>query len=221
MAVTDQITELQQVLTRERTVLTGWGVNSDSSAGFLDLTDQLEAVSNNGAVSDDISTVGQTYTIAEGYHDGSGTVAIAATEQAKIIPDNIKSGVNILGVDGNYAGAGINLQQKTITPTKSTQNVQPDSGYDGLSAVEVNPIPAAYQDVSATTATAPDVLAGKLFTTAAGASTAGTMPNNGTLAATFDGLTDATSSYTLAAGYYAGGTVSLTDDIENALAALL
>lgn len=59
---------------------------------------------NNGAVSGIISTKAETYAIPEGYHDGNGSVAISSTEQAKIKAANIKSGVNILGVNGTYRG---------------------------------------------------------------------------------------------------------------------
>ena len=45
------------------------------------------------------------------------------------------------------------------------------------------------------------------------------MANNGAITGTIDGLT--TTSYTVAAGYHNGsGTVSLTSDIEDALAAI-
>ena len=58
-------------------------------------------MTNNGNVSGTISTVAGTYTIANGYHGGSGTVSIAQAEQSKIISGNIKSGVTILGVSGS------------------------------------------------------------------------------------------------------------------------
>lgn len=104
---------------------------------------------NNGGVSGNISTKAGQYTIPQGYHDGSGKVQIASEEQAKIVPGNIKAGVQILGVTGTYTGAAISAQSKTATPTFAQQVVQPDTGYDYLSAVTVNPIQVAYADNSA------------------------------------------------------------------------
>ncbi len=96
---------------------------------------------NNGAVTGAISTKAGSYTIPQGYHDGSGKVAISTTEQNKIVAGNIKSGVSILGVTGTYSGASIKAQTKTVTPKFTAQTVQPDSGYDYLSAVTVEKIP--------------------------------------------------------------------------------
>lgn len=92
---------------------------------------------NNGAVSGTISAVATPYTIPAGYHDGSGTVAIDSTDAAKIIPGNIKSGVEVLGVTGTYSGEAISAQTKNATPSFSAQTIQPDSGYDYLSAVNI------------------------------------------------------------------------------------
>lgn len=96
---------------------------------------------NNGGVTGTITTKAQEYTIPTGYHDGSGKVAIATTEQNKIIAGNIKSGVVILGVEGTYTGEAISAQSKTATPTTSSQTILPDTGYDYLSQVTVNAIP--------------------------------------------------------------------------------
>lgn len=96
---------------------------------------------NNGAVSGSISEKAGTYTVPQGYHDGSGSVGISPTEQAKIIAGNIKSGVTILGVQGSYAGDSVTAQAKTATPSTSEQVVLPDSGYDYLSQVTVGAIP--------------------------------------------------------------------------------
>ena len=97
---------------------------------------------NNAAVTGTISTKAQEYTIAHGYHDGSGKVSIASTEQAKLIPDNIRDGVTILGVAGTMSGTeGANPQAKTVIPTTEEQEVLPDEGYNYLSQVTVAAIP--------------------------------------------------------------------------------
>ena len=104
---------------------------------------------NNGAVSGNIATKDGQYTIPQGFHDGSGKVGIASTEKAKLIHGNIKSGVEVLGVTGSYSGESINAQTKSVTPTFTQQVVQPDDGYDYLSAVTVAAIPVAYADNAA------------------------------------------------------------------------
>lgn len=218
MSIASEITRIQGLRDDLRTKLVG--MNLASSGDDLEAcVTAVEGIADNGAVSGNISAVAQQYTIPAGYHNGQGKVQIAAAEQAKIIESNIKSGVSILGVIGSYAGEGVNLQEKTVTPTKQSQNIVADEGYDGLSAVTVNPIPANYADVSGVTAAAADVLANKVFVTAAGQETAGTMVNNGAAAGTIDGMT--ATSYTIPAGYHNGsGTVTLTDSVENALAAI-
>ena len=105
---------------------------------------------NNGAVTKTISTKTQEVSIAQGYHDGSGKVSISSTEQAKIIPTNIRDGVTILGVTGTMSGTeGAKAQAKTVTPTTAVQNVLPDDGYNYLSQVTVNAIPYVESDNSA------------------------------------------------------------------------
>ena len=60
---------------------------------------------NNGSVSLTISTLDDSVSIAQGYHDGSGKVSILDTEKAKLIAANIKQGITILGVTGTLAVA--------------------------------------------------------------------------------------------------------------------
>lgn len=120
---------------------------------------------------------------------------------------------------GYHSGTGtvkITLETKTVTPNESTQKVTPTSG-KVLSEVTVDPIPAKYKDTTNVTATDADVLADKIIVTADGEVT-GSMPNNGDVSGRFDGLT--TTSLTIPKGYTSGGTVSMTGDIEEALAAI-
>ena len=122
--------------------------------------------------------------------------------------------------EGYHNGSGtfrLNLEVKRVTPTGSEQEVTATSGRV-IHKVIVDAIPAKYKDVSGVTATAANVLDGSYFVTSAGL-VEGTMPDMGTVTATIDGLT--TTSYTIPNGKHSGsGKVSLTSDIESALAAI-
>ena len=105
---------------------------------------------NNGAVSGKISTKTGKYTVPQGYHDGSGGVQIDSTEQAKLIPSNIRQGVTILGVTGEMSTTeGENRQEKTVTPSTEDQIVVPDSGFTCLTSVTVKAIPYEESDNAA------------------------------------------------------------------------
>lgn len=105
---------------------------------------------NNGAITGIISTKSQKYVVPQGFHDGSGKVGIDATEQAKIISENIRDGITILGVVGNMSGAeDMKPQAKTVTPSTAQQSILPDEGYNCLSNVTVKAIPYVETENSA------------------------------------------------------------------------
>lgn len=72
-------------------------------------------MTNNGAVTGAITTKSQQITIPQGYHNGNGSVAIASAEQEKIVAENIKEGVEILGVIGTHSG-GASLSELGFYP---------------------------------------------------------------------------------------------------------
>ena len=103
---------------------------------------------NRGAVTGSITTVAGEYTIQQGYHDGSGKVSIASTEQAKIIPANIRSGVTILGVEGSMSGnEDVAATSVTLTPYTTSQTVIPSDLGDYNSITEVTVSAIAYSEV--------------------------------------------------------------------------
>lgn len=155
---------------------------------FVDSTGKATAgtMPNNGGVQKTLTAEDPSYTIPAGYHSGEGV--------AKIVPE----------------------AAKTVTPTKSAQEIAPAEG-KVLSTVTVGAIPNEYITTGDANAAAANILTGKTAYVA-GVKVTGSMPNNGALAKSIDGLT--TTSVTIPGGYTSGGTVSLSSDIEEALAAI-
>lgn len=99
---------------------------------------------NRGQQTSSITTVAQAVSIQNGYHDGSGSVAIDSIEQAKIIPGNIKTGVEILGVTGTYDGTDqIKASTGSAVPSDTQQVILPSSSgdYDYFTQFTVAAIP--------------------------------------------------------------------------------
>lgn len=107
-------------------------------------------------------------------------------------------------------------EEKAATPTKAAQTVTPTSG-KVLSKVTVEAIPDNYIDTTDADAKAGEILQDRTAYVG-GVKLEGTMANNGDVSAEFDGLT--VLQVTIPAGYTSGGTVSLSGDIEEALAAI-
>ena len=105
---------------------------------------------NNGAVAGTISTKDGSYVVPAGYHSGLGSVSIDATEQSKLIPSNIKSGIEILGVTGAFAGETATAGAVSVTPYLTAQTVLPGSiGKDYISQVNVAAIAITESDNAA------------------------------------------------------------------------
>lgn len=86
------------------------------------------------------STSQQIITPDNNYNSLSQVTIEAVTKDidSDIKAENIKTGVDILGVVGTYDG--LIGQEKTATPTTNQQVITPDEGYTGLTKVTINPV---------------------------------------------------------------------------------
>lgn len=102
---------------------------------------------NRGQQTGAITTKAGTVTIQQGYHDGSGSVGIDSTEQAKLIATNIREGITILGVEGTMSGSeGVKATQASITPYTTAQTITPSNLGDYNSITQINVAAIAYAE---------------------------------------------------------------------------
>lgn len=162
------------------------------------------------------------YQVLEGakFVDSTGALVegtIPQNEVVEVTLDRSKTTYQI--PEGYYPGGGsigIVVNGHEATPTKSEQVLHPSDGQVWGTFV-VNPIPDEYITTDDADAAAGHILLNKTAYVD-GEKVTGSMPNNGATSLSIDGIT--TTSATIPAGYTSGGTVSLTSDIEEALAAI-
>ena len=190
MSISTEIARISGARDTLRSKAVNLGI-AQSTAKLDELATAYDGITNQGAISATVQE-GATYTIPQGYHNGSGTVT---------------------GIAG---GGNYQLQSKTATPTQSQQSITPDGGYYGLSSVTIDAIPTIYQDVSSVDATAADVLSGKIIVESDGTVSVGSMTNNGAVSKTLDATLN-NQSYTVPSGYHNGnGTVSIVLEQKSA-----
>lgn len=221
-AITDTEGETEKYKTQSKTVTptkkqqsvtpdVGYYALSSVTVGAI--PDAYQDVSSVNAVAGDVLT-GKIYVTSDGTVT-TGTMpnngAVNRTLDVTTISYTIPKGYH-----GGTGKVQIVLETKTVTPTKSVQDITPTAG-KVLSKVTVAAIPDNYTDTSDADAVAANILADKTAYVK-GAKVEGTMPNNGATGGSIDGLT--TTSYTIPSGYTSGGTVNLTSDIEDSLAAI-
>ena len=116
----------------------------DTKTAYVNGNKLTGSMPNRSAVTLTIDDVDDELTIANGYHDGSGVAKLDATEKAKIIAENIKKDVVILGVTGSYEGSGTPTSTaKTVTPYTTSKTYLPSgesTPVDYYSQVTVNAI---------------------------------------------------------------------------------
>lgn len=138
MSVQSEITRIGNAKTAIKTAIEGKGVTVPSDTKLDGMALLIESISEPTLQEKTVtpSASAQAVTPDTGY-DGLSKVTVSG--DANLVADNIKSGTSIFGVTGSYEGSSApNLQAKSVTYTSNgSATVTPDSGYDGLSSVDV------------------------------------------------------------------------------------
>lgn len=141
------------------------------------------------------------------------------TEGSVTLHDTVRTYTIPQGYHNGNTSVNINVANpNNVVPTKSQQTISAGSG-KVITQVVVDPIPAEYITTTDATAVASNILINKTAYVD-GVKITGSMPDLGNVSASITGLLVGETSVSIPEGYTSGGTISLTNDIENLLIAI-
>lgn len=79
-------------------------------------------------------------TIPAGYYDGTGKAVIDSASAAALVPNNVRQGVTILGIEGTMSGSeGVRATTLSVTPYTTAQTFVPSDlgNYNSITQVDV------------------------------------------------------------------------------------
>lgn len=202
MSISSEISRISQNVadSLEQVALKGVTVPAGSTSD--DLPDLIAQISQGG---------GGGVIITDTTDSHGGTVrTITATEISgtkQITQNGVEDVTSYAAVNVQVPTGSANLQAKiNINPSTSSQTIRPDSGYDGLSSVQINAMPSG-------TATAPASISGTSATVSTGTNTL-------TLTKTVSVTPSVTAGY-VSSGTAGNSSVSLTANVTTKAAATI
>lgn len=178
--------------------------NTTSLQELLEVVNSLPEAGSGGVSLPELTNEGAAADLLSGKEliDGDGNVVTGTftIDSELSTQDNLISQIQTALQNKASASEPV-LQTKTVTPTTSSQNVTPDSGYDGLSKVTVNAIPSNYivpsGTLTITTNGTHDVKNYAFATVSVAGSGGGSSEDSETLSAIVDGTISNYSNNTL------------------------